>query len=155
MHAGEKGPDHGLELGGLESRLQPVGAETACIAWPKGMNGSCIRAVPPGSPLCAACQAAGAGYSAPVSTNAVKTFALLPLLAGAALLLSGCATTQPTTAANDNSSAMLTGSYLPQSVNSDGVADGVNNVSVVTAEEIRNSGASTVPRALNRVGYGR
>jgi len=28
MHEGEEGPDAGLELGGLESRLQPVGAET-------------------------------------------------------------------------------------------------------------------------------
>jgi len=29
MHEGEEGPDAGLELGGWESRLQPVGAETA------------------------------------------------------------------------------------------------------------------------------
>jgi len=29
MPEGEEGPDAGLELGGLESRLQPVGVETA------------------------------------------------------------------------------------------------------------------------------
>ena len=85
----------------------------------------------------------------------MKTITLLPLLAGALLVLPGCATTQSKTAANNSSSAILTGSYLPQPVNVDGMPDGANNVAILTAEEIRNSGAATVPRALNRLGYGR
>ena len=47
MHEGEESSDDGLELDGLESRLQPVGAETAWIAWPKGMN-ACMHTRCPG-----------------------------------------------------------------------------------------------------------
>jgi hypothetical protein len=85
----------------------------------------------------------------------MKPIAFAFLLAGVSLLLPGCASAPSTTTANDTSTAMLTGSYLPQSVNADGVADGVNNVSVLTADEMRNTGAPTVPRALNRLGYSR
>lgn len=85
----------------------------------------------------------------------MKKLAFLLLPIALALAVSGCATTESAPVAQQKSSAVLTGSYLPQPVNADGIADGANNVSVLTAEEIRNTGAPTVPRALNRLGYNR
>ena len=89
----------------------------------------------------------------------MKTITLLAFLAGAVILLPGCASTKSTARSTPDADAptyaVLTGSYLPQPVNDDGVADGPNNVSVLTADQMRNTGASTVPRALNRLGYGR
>ena len=87
----------------------------------------------------------------------MKPSALISILSGAALLFTGCATTRSTTTVESvTPSAVLTGSYLPQPLSlNNPIPNGVNNVSVITANEIRNTGAPTLPRALSRLGMSR